>query len=167
MLATLSHEYRPANPVLGDVIKDLSARKKKKPSTGGGLLGSIGGSSSFAAGQQDAGGDDLDPLLVPFVTVVFEALGETAARCEDLGMMLDLVKCKPFFLKKLCLVLLERIDPARRKAKLSSLLNSFNQRYACHDLRFLYLPIFTGNKIVLLQFHFYKQYSLPTPILRL
>jgi hypothetical protein len=44
-------------------------------------------------------------------------------------MMLDLVKCKPFFLKKLCLVIIDRIDPARRLAKLESLLNSHNQRY--------------------------------------
>lgn len=70
----------------------------------------------------------MDPLLAPFVTVLFEALGETAVRCEDLSMMLDLVKCKPFFLKKLCLLILERIDAEKRRTRLDSLLNCFNQR---------------------------------------
>jgi hypothetical protein len=45
-------------------------------------------------------------------------------------MMLDLVKCKPFFLKKLCLVITDRIDPARLRPRLDSLLNCHNQRYA-------------------------------------
>lgn len=122
VLTGLSQEYKPTSPALGDILRDLSARRKRKTSSGG-LLGIGGGGSSSSS---DA--DDLDPLLVPFVTVVFEALGETAARCEDLGMMLDLVKCKPFFLKKLCLVITDRIGPARLRPRLDSLLNCHNQR---------------------------------------
>lgn len=125
VLTGLSQEYKPTSPVLGDILRDLSARRKRKTSSGG-LLGIGGGGSSSSSSDAD----DLDPLLVPFVTVVFEALGETAARCEDLGMMLDLVKCKPFFLKKLCLVITDRIDPARLRPRLDSLLNCHNQRYA-------------------------------------
>lgn len=67
-------------------------------------------------------------MLVPFALIVYEAFGETAAKCEDLSLMLDLVKCKPFFLRRLSLIVLSRISEEHQKVKLSSLLNTNNLR---------------------------------------
>lgn len=125
ILSTLSQEIKPADPALQAILKDLSIRKKKKTSAGN-LLSSISSGSLQEGGQTS---DGLDSLLIPFVTILYEALGETAVRCEDLGMMLDLVKCKPYFLKKLCLIIVDWIEPDRRKVILNSLFNTSNQRY--------------------------------------
>jgi len=138
VLSTLSQEHTPANPLLRDIIRDLSVRAMKKKTFPVGLLGSIVGSPSV---EPKSPSESIDPLLAPFVTAVFEALGDTAARCEDLGLMLDLVKCKPFFLRKLCIVIAERIDPDAFKSKLSSLLDSSDQR--CLPPPFSPLPPFS------------------------